>query len=251
VADPMAEAALNCAGAYQFPVVAMGKPWARWDVWGSDLGVPASIPPNNATLLRPLEPSRVADVRARLDELFSRSGGGPYHLWSFWPLPAPPGDVEPFEVPCMVRPAGGTAPPPPKGLEVVEVSDLQGLRHVGRILSEAFEVTPAEEDFYDERVLGSDAFRIWLGLADGRPVSTSCAFVDERFVGVYAVATVTAAWGRGYGEALTWVATMCRPDLPATLQASDMGRPIYERMGFDVIARCAVWELPRPFGGRG
>jgi hypothetical protein len=49
---------------------------------GSDLGFPASIPPNNATLLRPLEPSRVADVRARLDELFlSYASGSGAPLW--------------------------------------------------------------------------------------------------------------------------------------------------------------------------
>jgi hypothetical protein len=50
---------------------------------------------------------------------------------------------------------------------------------------------------------------------------------------------------RGYGEALTWAATRCRTDLPSTLQASSMGRPIYERMGFRTVASFTVWERER------
>jgi hypothetical protein len=245
--EVLVQAALNCAGAYLFPVAAMDGPWAQWDdAWAADLRHPASIPPNNATLLRPLEANDVAVVRERLDGLFSRSEGGPYQLWSFWPLPEPPEDAAVFRVPCMVRPPGGSAPPVPEGLEIREVEDSEGLRHVGAILSEAFEVPPADGGFYDERALGRPEFRMWLGFADGRPVCTSCAFVDETFVGIYAVGTVRSARGRGYGEAVTWTATLSRPDLPATLQASEMGEPIYRRMGFETIGRCDIWVLPRP-----
>jgi len=51
------------------------------------------------------------------------------------------------------------------------------------------------------------------------------------------VATVPEARGRGYGEAVTWSATMAEPDLPAMLIATDMGRPVYERMGYAALAR--------------
>jgi GNAT superfamily N-acetyltransferase len=94
-------------------------------------------------------------------------------------------------------------------------------------------------DCLDER------FRVWIGRVDGRPVTTATAWVGGGFVGVYAVATVPDARGRGYGEAVTWAATSSRPDLPATLQASSMGLPVYERMGFRTVARFTVWELER------
>jgi len=69
--------------------------------------------------------------------------------------------------------------------------------------------------------------------------------VSDGFVGVYAVATTPSARGRGYGEALTWAAVASEPNLPATLQASEMGRPIYERMGFRTMASFTVWTKPQ------
>jgi hypothetical protein len=44
---------------------------------------------------------------------------------------------------------------------------------------------------------------------------------------------------------MTWAATMSRPELPATLQASSMGRPIYERMGYRTVAEFTVWDRHR------
>ena len=34
---------------------------------------------------------------------------------------------------------------------------------------------------------------------------------------------------------------MADRDLPGILQASEMGRPVYERMGFETISSCTVW----------
>ncbi|MDP9327096.1 MAG: hypothetical protein M3P10_02695, partial [Actinomycetota bacterium] len=58
----------------------------------------------------------------------------------------------------------------------------------------------------------------------------------------YGVATLAEVRGRGYGEAVTWAATRCRPSLPATLQASDMGKSVYERMGYRNMTTFDVWE---------
>jgi hypothetical protein len=44
---------------------------------------------------------------------------------------------------------------------------------------------------------------------------------------------------------MTWQATMVRPDLPATLQASTMGYPVYERMGFRTAATFHCWQVSR------
>ena len=51
--------------------------------------------------------------------------------------------------------------------------------------------------------------------------------------------------GRGLGAADTWAATMADPTLPAMLIASDLGRPVYERMGYLRLTRFALWLGPR------
>ena len=70
------------------------------------------------------------------------------------------------------------------------------------------------------------------------PVVSGLRWQTGRTVGVYSIATVGAARRRGYGAAMTarivadGVAAGC--DV-AILQASEMGRPIYERLGFRTV----------------
>jgi hypothetical protein len=144
----------------------------------------------------------------------------------------------------MIREAGGRGRPPPAELEVVEATDEGTLREAGSLIDEAFEIQGSADPLLTTACLGDD-FRVWLGRVDGRPVTTATAYLAEGFVGVYAVATTGDARGHGYGEAVTWAATLCRPDLPAILQASEAGRPIYERMGYRTIAEIVVWERER------
>jgi predicted acetyltransferase len=65
--------------------------------------------------------------------------------------------------------------------------------------------------------------------------------------GIYNVATLPSHRKRGYGEAMTWravaggAAAGC--DV-AILQASQMGRPIYERMGFRLVAPYRTFHRP-------
>lgn len=82
---------------------------------------------------------------------------------------------------------------------------------------------------------------MWVAFMDERVIGTDVALVGHGVVGVYLVTVVDTARGRGFGEALTWRATLADPALPATLQASSMGKPLYERMGYRTIATCQTW----------
>jgi hypothetical protein len=144
----------------------------------------------------------------------------------------------------MVRDAGGDAPVAPSDLEIVEATDASTVREAATLIDESFEAQSEPDMVLTPDVLGDD-FRTWVGRVDGRAVTTSTAYISDGYVGLYAVATTLAARGREYGEAVTWTATLCRPELPATLQASQMGRPIYERMGYRTIAEFTVWDLER------
>jgi predicted acetyltransferase len=68
-------------------------------------------------------------------------------------------------------------------------------------------------------------------------------------VGVYAVGTSTVARRRGIATAMTWAAVQAGREwgcAAATLQASEMGEPVYRAMGFETVARYVTFEEPRP-----
>ena len=232
--------ASNCGGAFLTVARAMGKPWREDDdLLLADLGLPVPAPPNNATLTRvPKDPD---DIARRALDFFGGSPGGGFQVWSLWPsLDLSSHGFSGGETPCMVRDAGGVARAAPKELGIEEVSDDAGMFEAWSVVRIVFMGGRVREPFWDARVL-SDRYRVWIGRVDGRTVTTATAFMSDGYVGVYAVGTLPEARGRGYGEALTWAATLCRPDLPATLQASEMGAPIYERMGFRTVASFNVW----------
>ncbi len=89
-----------------------------------------------------------------------------------------------------------------------------------------------------EAMLAHPDMFVYVGYTDGVPVTSGLGFRTGRTIGVYNIATVETARRRGYGAAMTMrivddgAAAGC--DL-AILQASDMGRPIYERLGFRLV----------------
>ena len=85
----------------------------------------------------------------------------------------------------------------------------------------------------------------YVGYVGGEPVVSGFSFRTGRAIGVYSIATLAAARRRGYGEAMTrriltdGVASGCDVGV---LQASSMGRPIYERLGFRVVQSYEVYS---------
>jgi GNAT superfamily N-acetyltransferase len=77
-----------------------------------------------------------------------------------------------------------------------------------------------------------------VGYTDGEPVTTGLGVRTGRTIGVYNIATIESARRRGFGAAMTirivddGTADGC--DV-AILQASDMGQPTYERLGFRTV----------------
>jgi ribosomal protein S18 acetylase RimI-like enzyme len=88
---------------------------------------------------------------------------------------------------------------------------------------------------------------VYVGFVDGRPVVSGLGWRTGRTLGVYSIATIASARRRGYGAAMTahvvadGMVTGC--DV-AALQASEMGRPIYERLGFRTVVRYAAYVDP-------
>lgn len=240
----------NMADAWEYVARMMRGRWDRWPACSvSDLGSACPFL-NNATLEEPLSNGDGVVLVSRINAFFGSSDGGSSLLWTGWPTPdlATHGLNFWGQPPLMVRPPGGAGPAQPAGLHIDEVADAAGLVDFERMLVDGYPA-PWLQPFkpgraFDARVLGGP-LRFWVGYVDGEPVSCSAAFVDAEVVGVFMVATLAEMRGKGYGTAHTWAATRAAPDMPAVLLASDDGRPIYERLGYELASRFSLWECPR------
>jgi GNAT superfamily N-acetyltransferase len=79
---------------------------------------------------------------------------------------------------------------------------------------------------------------VYVGYSGGEPVTTGLGLRTGRTIGVYNIATVESARRRGLGAAMT--ARVARDGRAAgcdvaILQASDMGRATYERLGYRTV----------------
>ncbi len=132
--------------------------------------------------------------------------------------------------------------------EVRRVRDLRGLEDHISTGAAGFELP---EDILRAVVVPSLIDRadtpIYVGYEGGRPVSTGVGIRSGRTIGVYNIATIESARGRGYGAAITrrvvvdGVAAGCDA---AILQASDMGYPVYERLGFRTVVEYVGYVDP-------
>lgn len=241
----------NIADRLVFTAHRMGGRIEMWD----DL-VAIRLPSDNlwanvALVLQPVDTDRPDAIADRLDALYGP--GVPAMIFS--PVPTPDlsgrGYFAMGHPPLMYRPAGGEAPVIPDGLEIEEVTEDDAVGVWEQALADGFPLdAPGQFErgsVFDGRLLGGD-LHFFLGTVDGRPVSTSAVYVSRGLNQVEFVSTLGDARGKGYGEALTWQATIHEPGLPAVLMASDMGRPIYERMGYVTVIRYTGWIRPGPDG---
>lgn len=91
---------------------------------------------------------------------------------------------------------------------------------------------------FDPTLIDTDDFVAFNACVDREVAATAALIVSDGVAGVYNVATPEPWRRRGLGEAATRAAVAEgreRGCSIATLQSSDMGYPIYERMGFRTI----------------
>jgi hypothetical protein len=232
-------------------VRAMGGRTECWDeTWLADGASPNPFL-NAATLRRPLRPDEAESLTARLEAFFAeRPSGGPWLVWNGWETPdlSSLGYVLWGYPPVMVRLPGGEAPPAPPEHRIVEARDANEVIAIERAFVEAYPALGVESllpgAVFPTGLLGGP-FRFWAGYVESDLVSVAAAHVGSDIIDVSFVATQPYARRRGYGAALTWAATLADRRLPAVLEASDDGRPVYERMGYRQVGRMSLWERPR------
>ena len=143
-------------------------------------------------------------------------------------------------VPGMVMADVSRAPEPPSGLEIRPARDRATLDDHLAVLSASFGM-PVElaRQLLTERVLSLIDAELYVGYVEGAPVASSALIASDGVAGVWNVGCVPSHRKRGLGEAMTWHAVRRGAEtgcVMANLQASEMGQPIYARMGFEVVA---------------
>jgi len=91
--------------------------------------------------------------------------------------------------------------------------------------------------------------RYFLARLEGRPVATAIGVVAGGAAGIYSVATLPEARGRGIGRAVTLAAMLDGRERGArigVLESSPMGYPVYRRLGFVDVGGFRVVVRRRP-----
>jgi ribosomal protein S18 acetylase RimI-like enzyme len=139
--------------------------------------------------------------------------------------------------------------PRPPGVTIVAVEDrasFESWTHVMRIGFGTAE--SAEPDLVEVfAAIGSGPrMRTYLALLDGRPVATSQVFLGAGVAGIYQVTCLPEARGRGIGGAVTLASVLdARRSgyAVAILQASELGVPVYRRLGFHDYGRLPEYRF--------
>ena len=132
------------------------------------------------------------------------------------------------------------APPLPAGVTIERVSDRASLEQWVRTACAGFEIPAALCEMVVTATLrdslGDDAAaHYYLARLDGEPVATAGLVLAAGVAGIFSVATIESARRRGIGAAVTRAPLLAARDRGyhvGVLQASEMGYPVYARMGF-------------------
>jgi GNAT superfamily N-acetyltransferase len=138
--------------------------------------------------------------------------------------------------------------PVPDDFVVERVRDEAGLAAWIEALGSGFGEGPVEAEWVGEmyRRLGFEGpWRHYVGLLSGEPVATATTFLGAGVAGIYFVCTLERARRRGIGAGVTLAALREAKDLGysvGVLGSSEMGYPVYRRLGFEEYCRIGLYE---------
>jgi GNAT superfamily N-acetyltransferase len=150
-----------------------------------------------------------------------------------------------------IRLSGMQAQPAESALRVERVGDSGELEAWCKVLALGFSVPQIAADAFGRaiEVVGLDSldWSLYLAYLDGEPVAVSSMYLGVGVAGIYNVATLPEARGKGAGSAVSYVPLKAAHETGyqiGTLQASRMGYDVYRRLGFEEICKfdLYVWR---------
>ena len=201
------------------------------------------------------------DADARIEEILDwyRERGVPFSWW-LGPRDSPPDLGRRLEAHGL-EPDAEAVPgmaldlrrrlreaPGPAGLTIERVRDEASFEFVVDIVIAAFGgLAWLRDGLRRFALLGfadGNPQRTYLARLDGRPVGTALGFHAGSVLGIYNVAVLSDARGRGIGGAVTRAALQAGADdgcRIAVLESTALGHPVYERLGFRDVAEYRVY----------
>ncbi|SDT78454.1 Ribosomal protein S18 acetylase RimI [Streptomyces sp. TLI_053] len=150
-----------------------------------------------------------------------------------------------WQMPVMLRPPGPVDAP---ALDVVRVRNPEDLRAAERVVIEGFELDGFEPhrpgELFPEALVEHPGVDVFLASIDGVTAGAGVSVVAGGVASHYWIATSASFRSRGVGRAVMLGALAGVADLPATLTASKLGRPLYESLGYTVAAPSTWWSAP-------
>ncbi|HYM84777.1 MAG TPA: GNAT family N-acetyltransferase [Candidatus Dormibacteraeota bacterium] len=233
-----------------------GQPWSEVvetdDVIVGVTGVP--LPAMNivarAVLAPPTADARIGEVLARL--------AGCHVPFSWWVTPtSAPGDLvgrltraglaDAAALPAMALDlAAWTRRGTPPGVGVERVREGGAWTDTVRAMALGFDLPDAVVPTLAERfgaLLSRRDLRWFAARFDGEIVACALSVVSGGVVGIYNVATIPEARGRGAGSAVTAAALADGRRSGATvavLESSEMGHAVYRRLGFEDVGTVRI-----------
>ena len=122
-------------------------------------------------------------------------------------------------------------------LDIRQVSTSEELADFQRVVEISYSLPEGAGPFViTDKVLLMPEVEMYVGYVDNHPACVSMIYQTGDLGGIYYVGTLGEFRKRGLGKAITTHAAMSAKNRGCTfvgLQASKMGRPVYERLGFD------------------
>ncbi len=218
------------------------------------------VPLFNGVLCARLQPDEVEATIAALQSKINEQGAPA--LWWLGPLSAPPNLGILLEQQGL-RPAGkvpGMAldlavlvdkPELLPNFTIEKVTGMEMQARWARIAGEGtgFPNVATEAMVQIESALGNPLYkaqRRYLGFWNGKPIAAAALVLDSGVAGIYAVATLPEARRKGIGRLMTVIPLLEARQLGyrvGVLQASSMGYPIYQKIGFKDVCTYQLYLL--------